>query len=240
MASAVAAAPGRAVGANALTRWMWTWVAIGVLVVLVVVGFLVGIVSALENIDTNLAEANSDVKPLPAHVADINGSLGSIDTVLKPIAGQADQIITNLTSIQGSLISVDSSLKSTSGTLVGTSGSLVNTSNSLIDTSNSLVDTSGILGGTAGVLDKIAKSLVDTSNVLNGVKGRAVEITTTLEDAEQPADNLGAHDIFERVAIANDALNPVRADTTNVIASLKGTNGSLKNICVKAGAGTPC
>lgn len=61
MASAVAAAPGRVTGANALTRWMWTWVAIGVLVVLVVVGFLVGIVASLENIDTNLAEASSAV-----------------------------------------------------------------------------------------------------------------------------------------------------------------------------------
>jgi len=40
------------------------------------------------------------VKPLPAHIADINGNLSAIDTSLKPIPAQADQIITNLTSIQ--------------------------------------------------------------------------------------------------------------------------------------------
>ncbi len=55
MATASAAAPRRAAGSGALTGWMWTWVTIGTLVVLVVVGFLVGIVSSLENIDTNLA-----------------------------------------------------------------------------------------------------------------------------------------------------------------------------------------
>ena len=196
---------------------------------------------------TNLAEANSavtgaggDVKPLPAHIADINGNLTAIDTSLKPIPAQADQIITNLTSIQGSLTSVDGSLKSTSGTLVGTSGSLVGTSNSLIDTANSLVDTSGILGGTSGVLDKIAKSLGDTSNVLTGVKGTAVSITGVLEDAEHPADGLGAHNIYERVATANGVLNPAHGDAGNILGSLVKTNASLKNVCTKLNQTSPC
>src|SRR5438552_3806285 len=103
MATAAAAAPPRATGAGALTGWMWTWVTLGVLVVLVVVGFLVGIVSSLENIDSNLAEANSavsgaggDVKPLPAHIADINGNLTAIDTRVDRITHTVGPIDHNL------------------------------------------------------------------------------------------------------------------------------------------------
>jgi hypothetical protein len=87
------------------------------------------------------------------------------------------------------------------------------------------------------VLDKIAKSLVDTSNVLNTVKDTAVGIEGTLEDAEQPADNLGAHDIFERVATANGVLNGAKGDAGNIIGSLKNTNGSLRNVCTQTGSG---
>ncbi|MDQ1487906.1 MAG: hypothetical protein QOJ23_420, partial [Actinomycetota bacterium] len=90
----------------------------------------------------------------------------------------------------------------------------------------------------SGVLDKIAKSLVDTSNVLTTVKGTAVTITGVLEDAEHPADGLGAHNIYERVATANGVLGTVHTDAGNIIGSLKNTNGSLKEACGKLGG--PC
>lgn len=120
-------------GGVSLTGWMWTWITIGALVVVVVVGYLLGIVSALNNIDGNLATvddavtgAGGDVQPLPDHIANINGSLASIDTALAPIPSQADEIIALLTSIEGSLQSIDASLKDTSGSLVNTDGVLRN------------------------------------------------------------------------------------------------------------------
>lgn len=236
------AAPGRIAteSGTGLTRWMWTWVAIGILVVLVVIGFLVGIVSALDSIDSGLAEADSavtgaggDVKPLPAHVVDINTSLGSIDGALKPVPGQADQIIGRLASIKTSLTSVDGSLKDTSKTLGGTSGSLVDTSNSLVNTAGSLVDTSNILS-------KISGSLVDTSNVLVTVNGVATSIEATLEDAENPPDKLGAKNIYDRVAVINGVLETAKGDTGNILGGLKNVNGSLKSICTKVGGGRGC
>jgi hypothetical protein len=90
------------------------------------------------------------------------------------------------------------------------------------------------------VLDKIAKSLVDTSNVLVSVKGTAVSITGVLEDAEHPADGLGAHNIYERVAKANVVLGDVHGDAGNIIGSLTNTNQSLQSACTKLGAGNQC
>src|SRR5256885_15529124 len=160
------ALPRRSDETSVLTRWMWVWVAIGILVIATVIGFLMGIVNALESINSGLGVADhavtgagGDVVPLPQHIAHVNATLGSIDTALKPIPGQADTIITHLGTIDGSLGSIDGSLKDTSGTLTDTSGALGDTSKSLIDTSRSAADTSGIL-------KKISGGLVDTSNVL--------------------------------------------------------------------------
>ncbi len=204
-------------------RWLWVWITVLALVVVVVVGFLLGIVGALKSIDTGLAEANASVtgiggeaNPLPVYIQRINTNLTSINGALKPITGQAGQILGALTSIRGTLGQVQ-------GSLVNTSGSLVNTSSSLIDTSNSLVNTTGTLGtistslvGTSGTLSGVAGSLVDTSNKLvtiSGslsdianrlvtVRGQTGNINTTLNNAETVPTN-GTQAIWRHVRFAN-------------------------------------
>jgi ABC-type transporter Mla subunit MlaD len=234
------AVPRRTDETSVITRWNWVWVAIGILVMAVVIAFLMGIVSALQSINAGLGVADhavtgagGDVVPLPQHIAHVNSTLGSIDTALKPIPGQADTIISHLGTIDGSLGSIDGSLKDTSGTLTHTSGSLVDTSNSLIDTSASVTDTSNIL-------KKISGGLVDTSNVLVTVLGRATTIGQTLEDIQNPADKLGSRNILDRVNTANGLLGPAKSDTGNILGGLGNVNASLKSICSKSGAGRPC
>lgn len=188
---------------SGLTGWMWVWVTIGALVVIVVIGYLLGIVSALESIDGNLATADEavggaggDVQPLPDHIETINGSLTSIDEALAPVPGQADQIIAALSSIDGTLTQVDSSLKDTSGSLVNTSG-----------------------------------SLKDTSNVLASVLDGARSIESTLEAAQKPDDGSGTFHIHGRVAVANSVLETAKADTGNILGQLVHVNEHLESIC---------
>src|SRR5215213_7468518 len=65
---------------------MWIWITLGILIVIVVIGFLLGIASALESIERGLAEADhavtgakGDVVPLPTHIERINAALGRAD-----------------------------------------------------------------------------------------------------------------------------------------------------------------
>lgn len=202
--------------APTFVRWLWIWITIGALVVVVVIGFLLGIVSALEDIDDGLFEADNavsgaggDTKPLPQHITNINGNLTRIDTSLKPITGQADEILSSLRSIRGSLVSVDASLKDTSGSLVDTSGSLTDTSGTLGNITGLLVDTSGTLGNisgslvdTTGLLGRISPSLVDTAGELVSVTSTANRIDNELTRA-QSVNSLGTNAIWRRVRFLN-------------------------------------
>ena len=123
-----------------LARWLRVWVLLLTVVTMVVVVALVVITGTLASINGNLRTATrgvvgtgQNVQPLPAQVDRINGSLAAIDPALKPIPGQADQIIAALTSINNSLTATDSSLKDTSSTLVDVLGRVGNVSDLLIN-----------------------------------------------------------------------------------------------------------
>jgi uncharacterized protein YoxC len=119
--------------ATSFARFLWIFATLGIVVVIVVIGFLIGIVRALESIDDGLytasnsvAGATGNVQSLPDQIRAINTALGSIDTSLKPIPGQVADIARSLQSIGGSTQGTDTSLKDTSATLGCVSGSAAN------------------------------------------------------------------------------------------------------------------
>ncbi len=218
-------------------RWVFIWVTILTAVVLVVIGFLLGIVRSLTSIDEGLFSttgsvqgAGVDVKPLPQYIADINKTLDRIDTALEPIPGQASSIIGELGSIRGSLASVDASLIDTSGSLVNTSGVLADTSGTLGSITGSLVNTSGVLRDTAGPLRNISGTLRQTAPILSNIQRLVRSIRGELA-VTQSAGSLGTRAIWPRVQRANAVLRPIDADTEAILGGLQEVNNHLESIC---------
>jgi hypothetical protein len=123
-----------------LSRWLKVWVILLTVVTLVVVGYLIVITNSLASINGNLATAQravvgagGNVVTLPNQVDRINGALSGIDPALKPIPGQADEIIAALTSINSKLTNTDASLKDTSAILQTVLGTVNTVSGVLID-----------------------------------------------------------------------------------------------------------
>jgi len=215
-------APASAAGTS-FARFLWIFTVLGIIVVVVVIGFLIGIVRALESIDNGLFTASSsvtgatgNVEPLPNYIHTINAALTDIDTSLKPIRGQVADATASLVSIRGTAQSIDASLKDTSASLINTSGSLVNTAGVLIG-----VDQTG---------KAISTSLIDTSNVLLNVLGIVQSIDGTLESI-QNADSRGPALVTPQVNDINNSLIGAEQDLFNINLQLQETNRHLTNIC---------
>ena len=215
-------APASAHGSS-FARFLWVFTILGIIIVVAVIGFLIGIVRALESIDNGLFTASSsvtgatgNVEPLPNYIHTINAALTDIDTSLKPIRGQVADATASLVSIRGTAQSIDASLKDTSASLVNTSGSLVNTSGVLIGAGQSAVT--------------ISNSLIDTSNVLLNVLGVVQSIDGTLESI-QNADSRGTALVTPQVNDINNSLIGAEQDLFNINLQLQETNRHLTNIC---------
>jgi hypothetical protein len=217
-------------------RWTWIFGTILILVVVVVIGFLSGITSALNSIDkalgttdATLTDVGGDADPLPGYIQKINGNLTDIDKALKPIPGQGVAILNSLTSINASTGRVNNALGTTSSSLINTSDSLVGTTGNLQTISGSLVDTSGSLVGTTGVLRTILRSLRDTSGVLVTVNGRVKTINTQLRHVRSQ----GTARVVPLVASINGsgALSGILSDTNKINAGLSDAEAHLTSIC---------
>ncbi|MCA1820598.1 MAG: hypothetical protein LC644_02170 [Pseudonocardia sp.] len=93
-------------------------------VIVVVIGFLIGIVRALESIDNGLftssnlaASATGNVQPLPNYIHTINSALADIDTALKPIRGQVADATASLVDTSNVLLNVLGIAQTIDGTL---------------------------------------------------------------------------------------------------------------------------
>jgi len=218
-------------------RWTWIFGTILILVVVVVIGFLSGITSALNSIDkalgttdATLVDVGDDADPLPGYIKSINGSLTAIDKSLKPIPGQGVSILNSLTSINGSTGRVNAALKNTSSSLLSTSSSLVDTTGTLQTISGSLVDTSQSLVGTTGRLRTILSSLRDTSGVLVTVNGRVRTINQVLRSAGGPK-GVGAVPGLVTSINGGEGLSGILSDTNKINAGLSDAEAHLTSIC---------
>ncbi|HWC25399.1 MAG TPA: hypothetical protein VG474_02345 [Solirubrobacteraceae bacterium] len=245
----------RAREAQTVLRWMYAWITIGVVVVLVVIGFLFAIANNVEAIDDNLEEAaeavrgvESDVEPLPARIEEVNATLGRVEAELDPLPELANRVVVNLSSIDGSLRSVEATLNATESTLNRTVALLVDTEKSLVDVRTTLVDTDDALESTQPSLVDTRRALVDTESRLDGatsdlfdIRALTTRIAGELNEAQE-RESRGTNGIWRRVRFLNGGafirqenprgLRSVERDTTRVVGGLSEVNKHLESACL--------
>src|SRR4051794_1512263 len=160
------ASPGEDEPTTYVRRLLNTWIALGCVVILVVVGYLFFISNALVSINDNLATtsvavagAEGNTKTLPGQLHAVNQNLAKVDAALRHIPAQT-------AAIEQGLRAVDTDLAPTE--------------RSLQFTASDLTDVSRDLRGTASALGSVSSGLVDTSRLLSMVLDSTGSIDTSL------------------------------------------------------------
>jgi hypothetical protein len=253
--------------AKATRRWLYVWIAIGVVVMVTVSVFLIAISNSLRSIDRGLdrtqapvSGVRSDVDPLPADIDRVNDALAQIRTQLKPLPGQARTVGDNLGAIDTSLVQGEGALAHTADTLDHTDGALASTSRELSTTSGRLLDTASTLSATQKSLADVAGTLSTLSDTLSTTLTLTGAIEQRLVAAQRPrSDGTGA--IWRHVQVLNGGrfapggpinsrgLPAVESDARQTNVALVQVNAHLQSICesvpltslaqLGAGASTP-
>ncbi len=196
--------------------WLRTWVALGVIVVLTVVGYLIFISSSLAGINQHLqvasdavTDVNGNTKTLPGQIETVNKNLTGINGSLESIPGQANDIRDNLASVSKHGTEINGSLTDTRGLLVGVASDLTASVPTLSRISSQLTNTSGLLGS---ILN--STSAIDTNLLM--IKGNG------------PG---GVAKVNATVGSINAGLRPTRADLGDILSGLGTINGHLTGVC---------
>lgn len=196
--------------------WLRTWIALGAVVAVTVVGYLILISSSLAGINSHLQTAraavvdvNGNAKSLPDQISTVNANLTSIDKSLKEIPSQATAIQNNLASVKGHGLAID--------------GSLADTSSQLSAVANDLADS-------APKLSEITSKLADTSELLTSILSSTTTIDGNLR-VLRGTSSAGVGRTNTTVASIIGALQPTRSGLDNILSGLHSVDGHLYDIC---------
>ncbi|KRA27229.1 MULTISPECIES: hypothetical protein [unclassified Nocardioides] len=196
--------------------WLRTWIALGIVVAVTVIGYLIFISSSLAGINTHLQAArsavvdvNGNTKTLPGQISTVNENLTSIDEALKPIPSHATDIRDNLASVQGHGVAIDGSLSHTNGQLAGAAKDLA---------------------VTTPLLNNITTQLSDTSQLLTSILSSTSAIDDNLLILQgDGASGVGKTDAT--VASIVRTLTPTGAGLDDILSGLKSVNVHLYDVC---------
>lgn len=199
-----------------LRRWTATWVALGLVVVLVTAVFLVLIGNSLVSINSNLTAADRAVtdvaghtRTLPDQIADVNAALTKIDGALTSLPQDTEAVTANLEEIRNSLRAVDGSLA---------------------DSAPRLAKVSDNLTATSDLVDPLAAGLLDTSALLRQILGSTGRIRTSLVEVNGSTDT-GLAGIEALVRSINAHLSRTSGDLGNILDGVTDINLHLENVC---------
>jgi hypothetical protein len=194
-------------------RWVNTWAALGTIVVLVVIGYLVFISSALAKIDDDLGiaqdavvDSEGNMKTLPGQLSVVNSNLRQIDKSLSRVPGYAAEIRSNLEAVESTSGSTSISLASAAPRLDTIAEDLSTASSTLRPVASGLTETSTLLAQILLGTDNIDSDLVTISGAspragIRGLANGVQSISSSLSGAES---ELG--DVVGRVGSINGHL----------------------------------